>query len=265
MDIDRYALFGHPVALSLSPKIHQQFADSLQQYLVYDKVDVLAEDFLLAVSQFFESGGKGLNITVPHKESAFLLADVVSENAKIAGAANTLWMKNFQIYADNTDGIGFIEDIERLQVTLKNKKILVLGAGGAVRGILAPLLKHDPEQVVIHNRTHAKAQQLVDKFSQFGQVTAATMAQLTTFKFDMIINGLSLHQFPDIPLNINTDAAYYDLKYGNSAESGICWAQDQGFNIIADGWGMLVSQAGASYNIWHQTKPLLNEVIKWGS
>lgn len=263
MNVDRYALFGHPVALSLSPRIHQQFAQSLGETIIYNKEVVFPEHFSLAVCNFFEKGGSGLNITVPHKESAYRLADKVSEDAAIAAAANTLWIKDNKIHADNTDGRGFIQDLSRQKIKLKNKTIMILGAGGAVRGILAPLLKQNPKQLFIVNRTLKKVEQLVEDFSNLGKISALSMEEIHRQPIDLLINGISLHQIPIDKINLKPRANYYDLKYSKAAEASLLWAEEQGFNKISDGWGMLVSQAAESYKIWRGKMPDITEVLKW--
>lgn len=263
MSIDRYALFGHPVALSLSPKIHQQFAESLGETMLYRKQDVLPEHFSMAVCKFFENGGKGLNVTIPHKGAAFRLSDEVSTDAEIAGAANTLWLKDQKIYADNTDGRGFIQDLARLNITPKNQTIMILGAGGAVRGILAPLLKQSPKQVFIVNRTLDRAEQLIQDFKSLGNISTIPLKLIQQQPIDLFINGISLHQIPSLKINLNPQASYYDLKYSKAAESSLLWAEEQGFNIISDGWGMLVSQAAESYKLWRGKIPDITDVLQW--
>ncbi len=263
MSPDHYALFGHPVELSLSPEIHLHFADSLGESLMYLKKDILPDNFTMEVSHFFEHGGKGLNITLPHKEAAFRLADEVSEDAAIAGAANTLWLNNHKIHADNTDGRGFIQDLLRLDIPLEHQSILISGAGGAVRGILAPLLKQNPGKVFIANRTLEKAEQLARDFNHLGPVCALPLDIVHLQSTDLLINGISLQQAPSLNPRLNSQASYYDIKYGKAAEASLLWAKERGFNKICDGWGMLVSQAAESYKIWRGKMPDITKVLKW--
>ncbi len=256
MTCPEYALFGQPVELSVSPQIHQFFAESLNQKIKYRKYEISGEEFEKAVKSFFAKGGKGLNITVPHKQAAFQMADVVSKAAKQAGAANTLWKINGLIHADNTDGRGFINDLLQKKISVKNQSIIVVGAGGAVRGLLGPLLEKQPQQIVIANRTIEKANQLISNFSVTKQLRTCLLSDIPATKFDLVINGISLHKIPNsLKFELKKDAVYYDLKYGTAAESSINWTAGKGFKTICDGWGMLVRQAAESYCIWQGAMP----------
>jgi shikimate dehydrogenase len=262
MDKHRFALLGQPVELSLSPQIHKHFAESFNQQLIYDKIEVTNQQFNQAVCSFFKDGGKGLNITVPHKQAAYQLAQVVSTAAEQAKAVNTLWMEDGVLKGDNTDGIGFINDCLAKRIQLQHKKILILGAGGAVRGILAPIVEQNPSQIVIANRTIEKAQLLSQSFSSDVEISATELAQIPNQKFEIVINGLSMQIFPeDLNINLEEDAKYYDLKYGSAAESGVNWAANHSFNQITDGWGMLVRQAAQSYYLWHNQLPSVKGLI----
>ncbi len=263
MSTPKYALFGQPVALSPSPQIHQQFAESLGEQIQYDKFEISEENFPQAVADFFNQGGLGLNITVPHKQTAFDMADMVSTTAQQAGAANTLWMIDGRLHADNTDGKGFIKDLQQKNISVKNKTVLILGAGGAVRGILGPLLLQSPEKIILVNRSEEKASTLSKQFSKMGDVIPCSLSDSSNYPVDIVINGLSLHQFPQaLIFNLNKNSSYYDLKYGKAATSGIDWASQQQFKIICDGWGMLLRQAAESYFIWRGKKPDVEKISR---
>jgi len=260
--INKYALFGKPITLSPSPAIHQYFANTLADSIDYHKVEISVADFEDAVIKFFKQGGSGLNITVPHKQSAYELADVTTTAAKNAKAVNTLWKVNGKIFGDNTDGIGFIKDCTEKNIVLSEKKVLILGAGGAVRGILGPLLEHLPAQVVIANRTQQKARNLAEDFSAYKQLSICPLDAISDINFDLVINALSLHYFPDdLNFKLQNPSTYYDLKYAEAAESGINWASQQSFTLITDGWGMLLKQAAESYFIWQHKLPITEPLI----
>jgi len=263
MNKDKYALLGKPVELSPSPQIHQSFAASLGEQIVYHKIEVEKEQFGEVISSFFREGGKGLNITVPYKQDAYLLAEVKTVAAEQAKAVNTLWIEKGKLHGDNTDGIGFIKDCIAKEIQIQQKKVLVLGAGGAVRGILAPLLEQNPSKIIIANRTIENAEQLVSDFASLGEITASELSKIPNQKVDVIINGLALHDFPsELQIFAKEDASYYDLKYGQAAESGVNWAVEHSINHIFDGWGMLVRQAAQSYFIWRHQLPSINELIE---
>lgn len=263
---DRYAVFGNPIAQSKSPEIHQLFAEQTGQTLTYQKQLVEPDRFDQAVSEFFAQQGKGLNITVPFKLAAFELADLISARAKTAGAVNTLWRnQQGQICADNTDGAGLVDDIlTNHRWPLQGQRVLVLGAGGAVRGVLQPLLQHQPRELIIANRTAEKARDLAQAFAQFGPITGCGYDRVSG-GFDLIINGTSASLGGDVPplspnvLDANT--ACYDMMYGAEPTVFLQWAKDLGCSRLADGLGMLVGQAAESFSIWRGVKPEIGPVI----
>lgn len=258
---DRYAVMGNPIAHSKSPRIHRLFAEQTGEQLSYEPLLVPLDGFTDAVNQFFNAGGKGLNVTVPFKEQAWQLAEVRSRRAEKAGAVNTLLLgKDERIYGDNTDGVGLVRDlIHNHGLTLKGARVLVLGAGGAVRGILSPLLSEMPECVVIANRTEEKAQQLASLFADEGLVYASSYAGLEGRIFDVVINGTSASlggDVPPLPAGILAyGACCYDMMYGAEPTAFLQWAKAQGVTRLLDGLGMLVEQAAEAFSVWRQKRP----------
>ncbi len=268
---DRYAVVGNPIAHSKSPLIHAAFAQQTQQDMAYEKQLVELGQFEMAVRDFFAQGGCGLNVTVPFKLDAFAFADQRSARAEAAGAVNTLKkMPDGKIFGDNTDGAGLLRDItHNLGWALKNKRVLVLGAGGAVRGIIAPLLAEQPARVVIANRTLAKAEELVqlfnaDKHAQEAKRLRASSLQIHARPFDVVINGTSASlggEMPSLdPAILNPNACCYDMMYGKTLTPFLQWAQQHGAHI-ADGLGMLVEQAAESFYLWRGVRPATQSVM----
>ena len=265
---DRYGLVGHPVEHSRSPLIHTVFARQTRQRLTYELIDAAPEAFETAVRGFGAAGGKGLNVTVPHKEAAFALCDESSAAAAAAGAVNTISIAGGKLTGDNTDGVGFIRDVTVNQrQALAGKRIVVLGAGGAARGIIGPLLAERPASVAIANRTTDRAAELVARFG--GAVLAArTFSALADQPpFDVVINatsaGLKGESPPFPPSLIGPQSFCYDLVYGATDTPFVVWAKAQGAARAVQGWGMLVEQAAESFMIWRgvrpDTKPLLQQ------
>jgi len=264
---DYYAVIGNPISHSKSPIIHTEFARQTQQQLSYTAELVEMGEVKNFVKYFSEKNGKGLNVTVPFKLDAFELATELSERAQRAGAVNTLTLKNNKIIGDTTDGIGLLNDLTKNHLqTIKNKNILVVGAGGAVRGVLEPLLMESPNKLTLVNRTVSKAQQLADDFSSFGNINACSFNELTNKKFDIIINGTSASlsgDLPPLPNNCFSDnACAYDMMYAKQPTVFMQWAQQQGAKVILDGLGMLVEQAAESFFIWRGVRPQTADVIK---
>ena len=264
--IDQYRVFGNPIHQSKSPNIHKAFAQATDQHINYQAQLVKDDEFEETVKDFFAKGGKGLNITVPFKQRAFAMAQVLSAAAKKAEAANTLYLNaQGQLVAENTDGMGLVRDIcHNLKGQLAAKRILVLGAGGAVRGVLQPVLAQLPTQVVIANRTYSKACDLAALFTDIGPIQATPMAQLKG-PFDWIINGTSASLAGDIPplpqgLITNTSRCY-DMMYSAQTTVFNEWALNQGAQQADDGLGMLVEQAAQSFNLWRGVLPPTDEVL----
>ncbi len=263
----RYAVMGNPVAHSKSPVIHKQFAHQFGHDIEYTALWVDTDGFAEAVEQFRTEGGKGFNITVPFKLEAYRLADNLSDRAKLAGAVNTIRFEpDGKIFGDNTDGTGLVHDLTKnLNVLLRGKKILVLGAGGAARGALGPLLKQNPAVLVIANRTLSKAKELARTFAHIGKVEAVGYDDLVGKRFDIVINGTSASlkgEVPPLPVNLFTSGAVaYDMMYGDKPTPFLEWAMLHGAATAADGLGMLVEQAAESYMLWRGVRPETKHVI----
>ncbi|MES2624004.1 MAG: shikimate dehydrogenase [Pseudomonadota bacterium] len=268
--IDQYAVMGNPVAHSKSPIIHAAFAQQLGHQLEYRALLVEPGSFVERVNDFFTHGGKGLNITVPFKQEAWYLAVNKSPGATLAGAVNTLLQdQNGVLQGHNTDGVGLVRDIlQNHGGALAGKSILVLGAGGATRGILLPLLQQNPARICIANRTVDKAMQLVDIFASHGELEACGYQDLAGQSFDWVINATSASlqgELPPLPPQLlKPDAWCYDLMYGAEPTIFCQWAQQHGATKTLDGLGMLVEQAAESFWIWRgvrpETKTVLNDL-----
>lgn len=264
--MDRYLVFGHPVRHSKSPFIHTLFARQTQQALEYGLAEPAVDGFAQALQTFFAEGGKGCNVTVPFKEQAFALVDRLSPRAKRAGAVNTIkWTDDGVLLGDNTDGAGLVADLKAHGVTLTGCRILLLGAGGAARGSLAPLLAEEPSELVIANRTQAKAEQLAAEFQDLGPVRAHGYEELQG-SFDLIINSTSASLQGDLPplapALIHADIAIYDMMYGAVDTPFIQWAKRQGARQTMDGLGMLVEQAAEAFTVWRGIRPGTKQVLR---
>jgi shikimate dehydrogenase len=259
--IDRYAVMGYPVAHSRSPVIHRLFAAQTGENLQYELLEVAPDKLESAIKQFARTGGKGLNITLPHKSEVTRFVDDMSERASTAGAVNTLVFKDKEIYGDNTDGVGLLRDLQsNLEIELEGANILILGAGGSTRGIISPLLDAKPESIVIANRTMDKATTLAQIFSTQGPVTAVSFKNVRTPpEFDLIINATSAGvkgETPPYPANaIGENTVCYDLSYSMKATPFSSWAAEHGATRSVMGWGMLVEQAAESFEIWRGVRP----------
>jgi len=265
--VDDYAVMGNPIGHSKSPAIHAQFARQTKQAINYTAIHVDLGGFEQAVGNFVASGGKGLNITVPFKQEAWALADERSERAERAGAVNTLIFKDKKIIGDNTDGIGLVRDLlDNKKLELQGRRILLMGAGGAARGVLLPLLILQPAQLVIVNRTAEKAKDLADAFADMGKVVGCGYAALAGQSFDLIINATAASlqgEMPPLPEGvIAAGGACYDMMYGSEPTAFMNWCQQQGADRIYDGLGMLVEQAAESFYLWRGVRPQTNEVIE---
>ena len=266
--LDRYGVMGYPVSHSRSPVIHRLFALQTRQNLQYELLPVQPENLVAAIHQFAEAGGKGLNITVPHKGAALAVADQLSERATSAGAVNTLAFQDGEIFGDNTDGIGLMRDLTKnLKLPLRDVNILVLGAGGATRGILGPLLAAQPRQVTIANRTLSRANDLVDWFASAGRITACRFKDVNaSVEYALIINATSAGlrgETPPYPAAaIRPETFCYDLSYGLTPTPFSKWAAARGAKRSVMGWGMLVEQAAESFHLWRGIRPDTTLVLK---
>jgi shikimate dehydrogenase len=267
-EVDKYAVFGNPIKHSKSPQIHAAFAAETDQQLSYRAQLVAKDDFAGAARSFFAKGGKGLNITVPFKLDAFEFADQLSDRARRAGAVNTLALQeDGSIYGDNTDGVGLVRDIsQNLAWEIAGKRVLLLGAGGAVRGVLEPLLRKKPSHLVVANRTVDKARQLAGDFKDLGDIRGCSFDALQGAHFDLVINGTSASlsgELPPLPAHLLTDeGCAYDMMYGPEPTPFMRWAAENAAWAVADGLGMLVEQAAESFCIWRGLRPRTGPVIE---
>lgn len=265
---DRYAVFGHPIKHSKSPHIHRLFAEQTEQTLEYEAQDVPAEEFSDVAEDFFSAGGKGLNCTVPLKELAWSYADHKTERAQLAKAVNTLALQSDgSILGDNTDGIGLVTDLTvNHSVNLRGSRILILGAGGAGRGIIAPILERAPESVVVANRTQDKAVKLAAEFHDRGSIVGCGFDNLQNQQFDLILNATSAslsNQLPPLPSDILADdGVCYDLAYSNEPTAFVYWGLERNAAKSLDGLGMLVEQAAEAFFIWRGIRPRTQPVIE---
>jgi shikimate dehydrogenase len=262
---DVYAVFGNPITHSKSPLIHEQFARNSRQDLVYVRVQPELEQFAKMLISFFKIGGKGLSITVPYKLEAWSLCQQLTPRAKLAGAVNTVWQDNGQLIGDNTDGVGLVRDLSSQGIDLKNRRILILGAGGACRGILGPILQSEPDTLVIANRTALKAQELAVSFQDLANTLTVNLEvwsmerleQVNALHFDLVINASAAGLDQQSPLNdlaanhvFHLRCFAYDLLYGQVTPF-MQQALQRGCRI-SDGLGMLVEQAAEAFTLWRQ-------------
>lgn len=266
--VDRYGVMGYPVSHSRSPVIHRLFAIQTRQNLEYELLPVTPENLESAVREFFAAGGKGLNLTVPHKSAAMALADRLSERASRAGAVNTLALKDGEIFAENTDGIGLMRDLTRnLGLEIRGVNVLILGAGGATRGILGPLLAAQPLTVTIANRSVGKARDLAREFSESGDVLACRFRDVPpSVTYSLLINATSAGLKGETPpwpeAALSPDTFCYDLSYGLTPTPFSQWAAARGAKQVVMGWGMLVEQAAESFHLWRGIRPDTEPVLR---
>lgn len=262
-----YAVIGNPVAHSKSPLIHAAFARETGQEMRYEAILAPEDEFAATVASFRQRGGKGLNVTVPFKLEACRIADRLTERADAAHAVNTLALDYDGILGDNTDGMGLVRDIaSNLKFTLTSARILLMGAGGAARGVLLPLLQNQPRMLMIANRTRSKADELQQRFSRYGVVMSNDYADLRGQQFDLVINSTSASlkgELPALPPGVFADGALaYDMMYGTARTPFLKFAQEQGAARLADGLGMLVEQAAESFFVWRGVRPKTAPVIE---
>lgn len=265
--LDHYGVMGNPIEHSQSPRIHRLFAAQTQHALEYDAIEVAPGQFAAAVDNFRRSGGRGLNITLPFKRDAWVYADILNPRAERAGAANTLiFNENGATVADNTDGTGLVRDLlDNQGLTLAGKRILLLGAGGAARGVVGPLLGSKPTKLIIANRTPAKAVELAMLFGSLGPVSGCGLGDLKGFCFDLIINATAASlegEMPPLPKDILAAGGWcYDMMYGNTPSPFMHWGLAHGARQAIDGLGMLVEQAAESFWLWRGIRPDTAPVI----
>jgi shikimate dehydrogenase len=265
---DAYAVMGNPIAHSRSPQIHAEFAKQTKQRIEYTAIQVDIGGFEQAVGNFFANGGKGLNVTVPFKQEAWQLADELGAEAKQAGAVNTLLMNpEGQLVGRNTDGIGLVRDLlQNHKVSIADKRLLLVGAGGAARGVLQPLLEKKPTTLVIVNRTVDRAHDLAKVFSELGNVSGVGFDDLGGQSFDLIINATAASlqgEVPPLPDTVCADGCWcYDMMYSAEPTPFALWGEQRGARQSVDGLGMLVEQAAESFFIWRGVRPETSPAIK---
>ncbi|UCE90550.1 MAG: shikimate dehydrogenase [Pseudomonadota bacterium] len=257
---------GNPIAHSKSPRIHSLFAKQTDQNIEYTAILVDVGGLAQAVGNFDAAGGKGLNITVPFKQEAWDLVDERTPRAERAGAVNTITFDQHRMSGDNTDGVGLVTDLVDIHgIALRERRILLMGAGGAARGVLAPLLEHQPAGVVIGNRTPDRAVELAGAFSDLGAVSGSGYPSLEGQQFDIIINATAASlqgELPPLPDGVfSAGGCCYDMMYGAEPTPFMRWAQAHGATNILDGLGMLVEQAAESFFIWRGVRPRTAEVL----
>ena len=267
---DRYAVVGNPIAHSKSPEIHAAFARQTGHDIAYSRLLAPVDGFRMTVERFRAAGGKGVNVTVPFKLEAFDLADEVSQRARDAEAANFLDFEDGRIRADNTDGMGLTRDIVRnLGFGLANKRVLLLGAGGAAQGVLTPLLEHEPSILTIANRTVEKALRLAETYRRKAVAASSVLCglgfdELAGLQFDLVINATSTSlqgALPPLPADaFAAGALAYDMMYGTTPTPFLAFAAAHGAKT-SDGLGMLVEQAAESFLLWHCVRPETAPVI----
>ena len=264
--MDRYAVLGNPISHSLSPAIHRLFAKAEGEHIAYEAMLVPQGEFATHARRFFAEGGAGANVTLPFKVDAFELADVASERASLAGAANFLAPREGRLVADNTDGAGLVADLARnLAQDSRGKRLLLIGAGGAARGVIAPLLDLDPAALVVANRSAGRARELAGRFAAHGPIEAAALDAIPAGPFDVVINATSSGtrgEPLDFPAHVFAPGTLaYDMAYGAAARGFIAQAGARGARA-SDGLGMLVEQAAESFLLWRGKRPATRPVIE---
>lgn len=264
MAADQYVVIGNPIAHSKSPDIHARFAAQTGQDMSYERLLAPLDGFASCVREFIRQGGRGANVTVPFKLDAYALATTLSARAQAAGAVNTLRFDGDAILGDNTDGTGLVTDIVRnAGVAMAGRRILLLGAGGAARGVILPILEQRPEQLVIANRTAARAEELAARFASHGPVRASDFAALHD-GFDIVINATSASLADEVPpvapSVFGAGTLAYDMMYGKEPTAFLRFAAQHGA-ATRDGLGMLVEQAAESFFVWRSVRPRTDEVF----
>mgnify|MGYP001811857837 FL=1 len=265
---DKYAVMGNPIAHSKSPRIHAMFAEQTGQDIEYTAILVKQYGFPAAVAEFVAGGGKGLNITVPFKEEAWALAAVHSPRAERAGAVNTLLLDaDGNHFGDNTDGAGLVRDLtHNHHAEIAGRRLLLVGAGGAARGVLGPLLAARPALLVIANRTASKAVDLARHFCDLGRVEGCGLDDVNGHSFDLVINATAASlqgEVPALPPGVIGSGTWcYDMMYGNEPTAFMHWASELEAAATMDGLGMLVEQAAESFSLWRKVRPDTGPVIR---
>ena len=261
--IKKFAVIGSPIDHSLSPKIHSIFAKELGIEITYEAIKVEPMHFDSSVKRLFDEGYAGLNVTLPLKELAFNFADALTEDSNLSGSVNTLWKEDGTIHGDSTDGRGLVRDLQEKKINLKNKEIVILGAGGAAKAIIPSLLREDPKRISIGNRTLAKAEELIESFSYSkNKMNLFEMSENLNFKPDIIVNSTSAgikNENIELPRDLlSKDIYFYDLSYSFEDTPFIKLVKSRGIEKYHDGIGMLIHQASLSFQIWNNKAPNTN-------
>jgi shikimate dehydrogenase len=265
---DQYGVAGHPIAHSWSPFIHGMFAKATAQNLVYRLFDIAPGQFRREVLRLFAGGVRGLNVTLPHKQAAAELVNELTPRAERAQAVNTIaFFDDTSLLGDNTDGLGLTMDLEKnLGVVLTGKRLLILGAGGAVRGVLAPLLERDLKQVVIANRTIERARTLAADFADLADIGVCGFDSVSGPPYDLVLNATSVGlqgEMPELPAGlVDERTVCYDMVYGRGHTPFTLWAKSQHARQVSKGWGMLVEQAAESFQLWRGIRPDTRPVLE---
>jgi shikimate dehydrogenase len=263
---DRYAVFGNPLSHSKSPLIHMTFARDTGEDIDYGKIEPALDGFAASVAAFRTAGGHGINVTAPFKLEAHALATRRMPRAESAGAANCLKFQGDEIVAENFDGIGLVRDIEQnLGTPLADRRVLMLGAGGAARGAMLPILEARPAQLTIANRTRSKADALRSRFARFGKIDVKNPADVGQSSFDVVINATSASLRGELPAfaagAVDTGGLAYELAYGKGLTPFLRFARSAGAGRLADGVGMLVEQAAEAFAWWRGVRPGTRSLI----
>jgi len=264
---DQYGLVGHPVAHSWSPFIHGMFAKAAAQNLVYRLFDIPPDDFRRETLRLLTGGVRGLNVTLPHKQAAAELVNELTPRAARAQAVNTIaFFEDAKLLGDNTDGVGLIRDLEHnLSIALADKRVLILGAGGAARGVIGPLCERELRSLTIANRTPYKARKLAQEFADMGDIEGCTFGEIERPPYDLIINATAASLqgvMPELPSGlVSEETICYDMAYGRGLTPFTRWAASRKAGRISKGWGMLVEQAAESFLLWRGIRPSTQLVL----
>ncbi|MGL9760449.1 MAG: shikimate dehydrogenase [Symbiopectobacterium sp.] len=265
-EVTSFAVFGHPIAHSKSPQIHALFSEQVRIALTYERLLAPLDSFEQMLRDFFQAGALGANITTPFKERAYQEVDELSRRASLAGAVNTVKrLEDGRLLGDNTDGIGLLSDLQRLALVMPQDRVLLIGAGGASRGVIQPLLSYGCS-LVVTNRTLTKAEALATLFQPMGSIDALPLDRLEGENFDLIINSTSsgiAGDIPKLPASLITASTRcYDMFYQASPTPFLLWCQQQEASQLANGFGMLINQAAHAFFLWHGVMPDITPVIK---
>ena len=259
--VAHYAVIGNPIEHSKSPDIHLLFADQTGEQLNYEKILADENKFSQTVTEYFSSGGKGLNVTVPFKNDACEFVDELTDYAKNAGAVNTIYKdENDKFIGANTDGIGLLRDLKKtLRVQIINKKILIIGAGGATQGIVEPLLNEKPAELMIANRTVSKAETIAKQFASFGNISSCSLNDIPKQIYDLVLHATSAGlqgSNVELPVEIiGPNTCCYDLLYSDQDTPFMAWAKNNDAGKVVDGFGMLLEQAAEAFYLWRGQRP----------